>query len=112
MGLLRAAAHAVPGAPRAAGIIPLVKRMRLPASVIIAAVGFLLPAAAGAERAPVLQTLNAQRAAHGIPAGITENPAWSAGCNAHENYMQLNGYFGRLPFAPSRTRQGCSCDDC
>ncbi len=70
--------------------------MRLPVSVIIvAAVSFLLPAAAGAaERAPVLQVLNAQRAAHGIPAGITENPAWSAGCNAHENYMTLNGYFG------------------
>ncbi len=90
-------------------------RIRLPASIIIvAAVGFLLPAAANAARAPVLQALNAQRAAHGIPAGITENPAWSAGCNAHVNYMNLNNYFGhdqdptKIGYTPAGAEAGKS----
>jgi len=88
-------------------------RIRFPASIIIvAAVSFLLPvaAAAAAERAPVLQELNAKRAAHGIPAGITENPAWSAGCNAHVNYMKLNGVFGHDedPTKPGYTPEGDS----
>lgn len=35
--------------------------------------------------------LNAQRAANGIPAGITENREWSDGCAKHNRYVELNG---------------------
>src|SRR4051812_41722561 len=41
-----------------------------------------------------LSELNALRAANGLPAGVAENPGWSAGCAAHMNYLQLNGYAG------------------
>lgn len=34
--------------------------------------------------------VNAMRAAHGIPAGITENPASSLGCSMHNRYSALN----------------------
>jgi hypothetical protein len=45
--------------------------------------------AATAQQA--LTELNAQRAANGIPAGITENPAWSSDCQQHDAYMAMNG---------------------
>lgn len=59
-------------------------------------------------RAPVLESLNAQRAAHGIPASITEVPDWSAACNEHWNYMDLNNYFGHdeVPDNPGYTETG------
>jgi hypothetical protein len=41
-----------------------------------------------------LTELNDLRAANGIPAGITENPAWTAGCAAHMNYLELNDFAG------------------
>ena len=41
-----------------------------------------------------LAELNAVRAANGIPAGIVENAAWSAGCALHMNYLALNGFTG------------------
>src|SRR6201991_4563606 len=41
-----------------------------------------------------LTELNDLRAANGIPAGITENPSWSAGCAAHMNYLDLNDFAG------------------
>lgn len=34
--------------------------------------------------------LNAQRAANGLPADVTEDPALTAGCAAHMNYIRLN----------------------
>lgn len=37
-----------------------------------------------------IAVFNAERAANGIPAGITENPTWSADCAAHNNYEQIN----------------------
>src|ERR1044072_4695190 len=50
------------------------------------------PAPAGAVTPDVaIANLNAQRAANGIPAGITIDPALSQGCVAHDNYMHLNG---------------------
>lgn len=39
----------------------------------------------------VLALVNAERAANGIPAGITENPSWSAGCRDANAYMALHG---------------------
>ena len=41
-----------------------------------------------------LDDLNALRAANGLPAGIVENPAWSAGCALHMNYLALNDFAG------------------
>ena len=41
-----------------------------------------------------LTELNSLRAANGIPAGIINNPSWSAGCAAHMNYLELNDYEG------------------
>ena len=41
-----------------------------------------------------LTELNNLRAANGIPAGIAENPAWSAGCAQHMHYLELNGFEG------------------
>jgi hypothetical protein len=41
-----------------------------------------------------LTELNSLRAANGIPAGITENPTWSAGCAQHMKYLELNGFAG------------------
>ncbi|MBV8953945.1 MAG: hypothetical protein JO179_07395 [Solirubrobacterales bacterium] len=49
------------------------------------------PALARAATArEMLARLNAQRSANGIPAGITENAAWSADCASHDHYMALN----------------------
>ncbi|HET6547073.1 MAG TPA: hypothetical protein VFG79_01365, partial [Solirubrobacter sp.] len=59
-------------------------------SIVAAVVG----AAAARADAPAsfgIAALNAQRQAHGIPAGIVENPAWSLGCDHHISYLQANG---------------------
>ena len=59
---------------------------------VVLAVAALAPAGASAATpAQAIANLNAQRAANGIPAGITENPASSAGCAAHNNYERANG---------------------
>ena len=34
------------------------------------------------------------RAANGIPAGIAENPSWSAACARHMTYLELNDFAG------------------
>src|SRR4051812_11470596 len=53
-----------------------------------------LGAAAVLVNADPLTELNALRAANGLPAGIAENPSWSAGCAAHMHYLELNDYAG------------------
>lgn len=40
--------------------------------------------------ARILALLNAQRAAHGIPAGIRLVADWTAKCRAHDNWMAVN----------------------
>jgi hypothetical protein len=63
-------------------------RFALPIVVVAA----LIPASASAATpARAIAKLNAQRAANGIPAGITENPSSSAGCAAHNAYERMNG---------------------
>ena len=47
----------------------------------------LAPVATAATAQQTIATLNTQRAANGIPAGITENPAWSQDCMEHDQYM-------------------------
>ncbi|HWE33763.1 MAG TPA: hypothetical protein VG410_09775 [Solirubrobacteraceae bacterium] len=56
-----------------------------------ALVAALAPIANAATAQQTIATLNAQRAANGIPAGITENSTWSQDCMAHDQYMQENG---------------------
>ena len=64
--------------------------IRLGAAVLAAAA--LAPmSASAATSAQAIANLNAQRAANGIPAQITENPSASAGCAAHDNYERMNG---------------------
>jgi hypothetical protein len=53
-----------------------------------------LGAAAVLVNVDPLTELNALRAANGIPAGISENPSWSAGCAAHMKYLELNDFAG------------------
>ncbi len=44
------------------------------------------PAAGAASTAQIVKLLNAQRAANGIPAGVTENPVWNVACQLHNAY--------------------------
>jgi hypothetical protein len=49
---------------------------------------FVVVAPAGAVTAQeAITALNAQRAANGLPADITENPAWSRACELHTRYL-------------------------
>jgi hypothetical protein len=68
--------------------------------------GFL----AAAASADPLDELNALRAANGLPAGIVENPEWSAGCGLHMHYLALNGFAGdwhtESPASPGFTAAG------
>ncbi len=52
----------------------------------------VLPAVAAADAAgpQLVGYVNAKRAAHGFPAGITENPVQSLGCQAHNRYGARN----------------------
>ena len=61
--------------------------MRRIALVLLAIALSATPARAGSP-ADDLAWLNAKRAASGIPAGITENPALSAACALHVAYMR------------------------
>ena len=44
------------------------------------------PAARAASTPQILKLLNAERAANGIPAGVTENPVWNVACQLHNAY--------------------------
>lgn len=57
----------------------------------IALLAALAPAAGAATAQQTIASLNAQRATNGLPAGITENPTWSADCQKHDEYMAMNG---------------------
>lgn len=65
----------------------------LRAAVIASAAAALMlaPASSAAiSSAQAIGWLNAQRAANGIPAGITDNPAWDTGCAHHIHWEELN----------------------
>ncbi len=78
--------------------------------VLACALVLAVPATAGAATPAATQiaALNAQRAAHGIPAGIVEVPAWSEGCRKHMSYIAANG--GRLTHEESPASPGYSAD--
>jgi hypothetical protein len=67
---------------------------------------------ATAAVADPLDDLNALRAANGLPAGIVEDPVWSAGCGLHMSYLALNGFEGdwhtESPSRPGYTAAGAS----
>jgi hypothetical protein len=61
------------------------------AVALLGLLGLLLAApAAAATSTEIVSYLNAQRAANGIPAGITERPDWSQKCAEHNGYMDQN----------------------
>ena len=47
--------------------------------------------AKAATSGEILQLLNAQRAANGLPADVRERPEWSSACRAHNDYQLLYG---------------------
>jgi len=67
-------------------------------------------AAAGADVSgpAIVGFLNAQRAAHNLPAGIVEDPELSQGCARHNVYGQLNGLLTHHedPARPGYTPEG------
>jgi hypothetical protein len=66
----------------------MMKRALLAAALAVVAAA--APARADVSGPDIVAFLNAQRAANGIPAGIVEDPALSAGCVKHNNYGALN----------------------
>lgn len=81
---------------------------------VLAAVGAVAaalaaaPARADVGGAEIVAFLNAQRAAHGIPAGIVEDPALSSGCALHNAYGAFNNVLGHEenPALPGYTAAG------
>jgi hypothetical protein len=51
----------------------------------------VLAQAPGTSAPEAIAALNAQRAAHGIPADLVENPDYSLGCAMHMAYEALHG---------------------
>ena len=86
---------------------------RPPLAIAMVAACLLAPdAAAATTAAEAIAHLNAQRAANGLPAGVTENLAWSEGCRLHNAYRAANGWGAnphdedpRLPFYSELGRQ-------
>jgi hypothetical protein len=65
---------------------------RLAIACVAVLLGLALPAAQAPAATPAhaIAWLNAQRAANGLPAGITGNPAWDAGCANHRRWLTQN----------------------
>ena len=53
--------------------------------------GMVAASASAATPARIVQLLNRERILNSLPAGVTENPAWTAACEAHDVYERLNG---------------------
>lgn len=60
------------------------------ALLVTLALGAAATDAGAVTAGEAIAALNAQRAANGIPAGITENSEWSQGCAQHLHYLELN----------------------
>jgi hypothetical protein len=83
------------------------RRLLLPGLLVLALVA-PSPAAADVTGPQIVSYLNAQRAAHGIPAGIVEDPALSDGCAKHDRYGAANGVLTHQedPARPGYTAEG------
>ncbi len=68
----------------------------------------LAASASAATSTEIVSDVNAQRAANGIPAGITERPDWSQACAEHDGYMDQNQALGHGEDAalPGYTKDG------
>ena len=85
------------------------RRVRLTLCLAVALSGVLCaPALADVTGPEIIGFMNAKRAAHGIPAGITENPDWSRGCHLHNHYGAVNGELEHAedPAKPGYTAEG------
>ena len=65
---------------------------------------FAAPPAGAVTSAQIVQVINAERAANGIPP-VRENPALSAGCAQYDNYRRMNGGLANA-FTPGREIAG------
>jgi len=85
------------------------RRAPAPLALLLAGIVALnSPPALAATPQRIVSVLNAQRAANGIPAGIAEDPGWSAACLLHDTYEHLNNAFGHeeTEGKPGYTAQG------
>jgi hypothetical protein len=75
------------------------------ALVVTAAAGAAGGASAHAE---ILTSLNAERAANGIPSDVRENPKWSAECAKHVAYLDATGVLSHTedPASPAYSAGG------
>ncbi|WP_354700427.1 hypothetical protein DSM112329_00702 [Paraconexibacter sp. AEG42_29] len=69
--------------------VPSLRRL-VPVALALAALCGPASAAADVSGRDIVGFLNAQRAAHGFPADIAEDPALSDGCARHNRYSALN----------------------
>jgi hypothetical protein len=69
------------------------------------------PAARGVSAGTAIANLNAQRRANGIPGGVVNDSALSAGCAAHNGYMHANGDTLDPDEVPGRTGYTMAGDD-
>jgi hypothetical protein len=75
-------------------------------ALCLAALALAHPGVAGAASAKqIIATLNAERAANGIPAGIVENPVWSVSCQLHNAYEHR---YGALSHSETEGKPGYS----
>jgi hypothetical protein len=97
-------------APRRGSLGRSASRASLGALLAIAALAVptVAPVAQGATPKQIIALLNAQRAANGIPAGVTENSAWTMGCRQHDAYEKLNATLSHeeLPGKPGFSPAG------
>ena len=89
---------------------------RLLAAAAIACGALVAAPAAAMALTPqqAVDALNARRAAHGIPAGVTTLGDLSLGCELHNAYMAANGYVlthAEVPSLPGYTLQGARVGD-
>ena len=85
-------------------IAPVLLCLLLAAAALVAAT-----AARAATPAQIVERLNAERTANGIPGGIVLDPAWTLGCEHHVRYEELNGIrwtHEELPGKPGFTKDG------
>ncbi len=89
-------------------------RMRMSRAAGVALVGLVVaplpaaPARADVSGPQIVSFVNAQRAAHGVPAGIVEDAALSSGCARHNAYGLTNGVLthGEEPSRPGYSPEG------
>jgi hypothetical protein len=70
----------------------------------LASLAFAATPAYGANAERDIGYLNEERAAHGLPAGITEDPEWSQRCVQHNEYQRQNG--GQLTHEEDPSKPG------